>query len=100
MLSKIVKTTLCVGLIAVFYKFLINPSFNDESVNDGTIVNFKSSDASLLIKKHSELYGNAHVIKVTQHVYVAVGFALANMIMIEGEKKFLWNWLINLVPHR
>ena len=28
----------------------------------------------------------AQVIKVTENVYVAVGFALANIIMIEGEK--------------
>ena len=28
--------------------------------------------------------GRKRVIKVTDHVYVAVGYALANMIMIEG----------------
>jgi len=48
-----------------------------------------SSDNEVLrvhpdLKKHNEMYSTPRVYKVTNHVYVAVGYALANMIMIEG----------------
>ena len=36
------------------------------------------------LKKFSEDYNEARVIKVTENVYVAVNYAIANMIMLEG----------------
>lgn len=37
------------------------------------------------LKKHSDSLGPSRIIKVRDHVYVAVSYALANMIMIEGK---------------
>ena len=38
------------------------------------------------LKKHDEMFENPRVIKVTDHVYVGFGYAIANMIMVEGKK--------------
>ena len=37
------------------------------------------------LKKHSKTFDTPRVEKVTDGVYVAIGYALANMIMIEGK---------------
>ena len=36
------------------------------------------------LQAHADMLSKPEVIKVTDHVYVAFGYALANMIMIEG----------------
>jgi len=92
----IFKLAVCVCLIAVCYKILIGSiSTKEDTHQHCESVDFISTKASSLIKKHAELYGSARIIKVTDHVYVAVGFALANMIMIEGktvrEPRFIFN---------
>ena len=83
-MTKLLKTTLFIICIAICYKMFIADETYPSSNEELTASNFKSSEESMLIKKHAELYGNPHVVKVRDHVYVAVGYALANMIMIEG----------------
>ena len=39
------------------------------------------------LKKHSEMFKNPRIIKVTDRVYVGFGFAVANMIMVEDMKR-------------
>ena len=82
MYSKVLKVALLGILISFIYNYFFSNSAQTsyKDVED----DFKTSEASLLIKKHAEIYGSSQVIKVTDHVYVAVGYALANMIMIEG----------------
>lgn len=41
------------------------------------------------LKKHAESLGLPRIIKVRDHVYVAVSYAIANMIMIEGRSYFI-----------
>ena len=36
------------------------------------------------LQEHSKMFENPRIIKVTEHVYVGVNFAIANMIMVEG----------------
>jgi len=37
------------------------------------------------LQKHSEMFKTSRIIKVTDYVYVAFNYAIANMIMIEGK---------------
>ena len=41
------------------------------------------------LQAHADMLSKSEVIKVTEHVYVAVGYAIANMIMIEGKQAVL-----------
>ena len=40
------------------------------------------------LQEHADELNQSEIIKVTDHIYVAYGYALANMIMIEGVKNY------------
>ncbi|CAK8689077.1 unnamed protein product [Clavelina lepadiformis] len=48
------------------------------------VFQWPSSDAIELIKRHNEIYNEKRVVKVRDGVHVAIGYALANMILLEG----------------
>ena len=54
------------------------------------VFQWPSSDAIELIKRHNEIYNEKRVVKVRDGVYVAIGYALANMILLEGELRSLF----------
>jgi len=43
-------------------------------------------DATSILEDHSKEFNKKEVLKVSDNIYVAIGYGLANSIMIEGDK--------------
>ena len=68
-------------VIAVAYRILF--SKKDEEV----VAKVDEQYEEML--QQSVFYNKPQVVNVTEHVYVAVGYAIANMMMIEGKNKMI-----------
>lgn len=64
----------------LFLSLLISCTQIEESTTPKT-----STPATESLKKHSEEFDKPEVIEVTEGIHVAIGFGLANSILIEGE---------------
>ena len=80
-MNSVVKISVFAIIFAVGWKLLFAPPYHRtiKNVNAPT-----ASEAISIIKKHHERYGSPQIIKVMEHVYVGVGYAVANVILIEG----------------
>lgn len=70
-----------VALYAVYYYFV---NRHDVIIDEAITYDMTSSAVAAHDGKHVEIFKEPKVIKVTEGVYVAVGFALGNSILIEG----------------
>ena len=66
-----------VGGLAVAYYLLF--SFDTHSASP------HPESGANLIRLHSNIYKQSRIMQVTDRIYVAVGYALANMILIIGK---------------
>lgn len=53
-------------------------------MNSDNACNASPPPVNPILQAHTETLSRPEIIKVCDHVYVAVGYAGANMIMIEG----------------
>ena len=53
-------------------------------------LDLKARRADERLKRHSEEFSTKKVVRVADSVYVAIGYGLANCIMIEGKKIFFF----------
>ena len=78
------------GVFVLFVSLVYKIFFVSTNVKTSTSMHFtKASEAENIVKSHFDIYGSPEIIKVMDSVYVAVGFALANMILIEGNVNYL-----------
>ena len=83
MQSAVVKLAAFVILIAVLYKVFV--PFSPESI-DADVTLVQTKEAVLLNESMSNLFPSTGIITVIDHkLYVANGFAIGNIIMIEGK---------------
>ena len=69
-------------LVGVFSVFVLNIYREKNSDDSSLTIDVAVQDK---LRAHSAVFNESKIIKVTDGVYVAIGYALANMIMIEGE---------------
>ena len=80
MVANIIKLAVLVILLAIGYKLLFSQLPDQQQPE--TDRNLKISKNKLL--RTDILFNEPQILKVTEHVYVAMGYTFANMIMIEG----------------
>ncbi|XP_076802974.1 linear primary-alkylsulfatase-like [Clavelina lepadiformis] len=77
-----IKIGTLILVAAVAYRFFIIPSV--PARKSKLTASQSATEASELLKRHHEIYSERRVVKVRDGVYVAIGYAIANMIMLEG----------------
>ncbi|XP_076812909.1 linear primary-alkylsulfatase-like [Clavelina lepadiformis] len=84
MAIKLVETRFLNLLVAVICIGFIISAASAIRRSKRDVFQWPPSDAIELIKRHNEIYNEKRVVKVRDGVHVAIGYALANMILLEG----------------
>lgn len=78
MLPSLIRLVSCLLVSTLTLTYVLTSQNNDNSTN----LRFAKGHPQLI--DHSKIFDQPEIVNVTESVYVAVGYALSNMILING----------------